>query len=276
MPGRPPMLEIVSQLLGVDLAVRHAAIQAAEKSADSAIIAALLQLLRNPETGEQPRHEIADALGRNGHADAIAALQSGLSDPDDIYRGLCACGLGHIPTSESVALLIGLLADKVNTVRNFAERSLLQMPDAVREHGIERLLALLNHPVPLTRSPAARLLGLTRDPRALTPLLDLLKRDRQWLVRMWAVKGLGDLGLPDAFEALSDRLRHDEKNRVRAAAAEAIGKLHHPLAEVALLSAVTDEDGGVRQHVEESLAKLRRTHQGHDEPEEHHEPHFDE
>lgn len=270
------MLEIVSQLLGVDLAIRQAAIRAAETSSDPAVISALLQLLRNPDTGEQPRHEVADALGRNGHPEAIAALQSGVTNSDDIYRGLCACGLGHVPTPESVALLIGLLTDKVNTVRNFAERSLLQMPDVVREQGVERLLALLSHPVPLTRSPAARLLGLTRDRRALAPLLDLLQRDRQWLVRMWAVKGLGDLGSQEAFEALSDRLRHDEKNRVRAAAAEAIGKLHHPLAEVALLTAVTDEDGGVRQHVEESLAKLRRARQGHDEPEEHHEPHFDE
>ncbi len=270
------MSDLVSQLLGTDLAVRHAAIQAAEKSTDPAVIATLVQLLRTPETGEQPRHEIADALGRSGHPDAIAALHSGISDPDEIYRGLCASGLGHVPTMESVSLLIGLLSDKVNTVRNLAERSLLQMPEVVREHGVETLLTLLNHPVPLSRSPAARLLGLTQDARALGPLLDLLKRDRQWLVRMWAVKGLGDLGFPEAFDVLADCLRHDEKNRVRAASAEAICKLRHPLGEAALLTAVSDEDGGVRQHVEESLAKLRRSHAGHDEPEEHHEPHFDE
>lgn len=269
------MLELVSQLLGADLAVRQAAVQAAETSSDPAVIAALVQLLRNPETGEQPRHEIADALGRNGHQDAIAALQSGVADPDDIYRGLCACGLAHLPSPQSVTLLIGLLADKINTVRNFAERSLLAMPDAVRDYGVEPLLSALKHPVPLSRSPAARLLGLTQDHRALEPLLGLLQRDRQWLVRMWTVKGLGDLGFAEAFEALADRLQHDEKNRVRAAAAEAIGKLRHPQAEAALLTAVADEDGGVRQHVEESLAKLRRSQLGHDEPEEHHEPHFE-
>src|SRR5262249_8576293 len=147
-------------------------------------------------------------------------LQAGVTDPDEIYRGLCACGLGHLPTPESVALLIGLLTDKVNTVRNFAERSLLSMPQTVRETGVEPLLQLLKHPVPLTRSPAARLLGLTQDGRVLEPLLELLRQDRQWLVRMWVVKGLGDLGDHAAFDALSDRLLHDEKNRVRAAAAE--------------------------------------------------------
>ena len=269
------MHELVAQLLGSDLTVRATAIDAAEKSSDSTVISALVQLLQDPATGEQPRHHVADALGRNGHPQAIFALQMGVADPDETYRGLCACGLGHLPSGESVNLLIGLLGDKVNTVRNLAERSLLQMPEAVRESGFDALLALLGHPVPLTRSPAARLLGLTRDPRALHPLLDLLQKDRQWLVRMWAVKGLGDLELNDAFEALADRLQHDEKNRVRAAAAEAIGKLHHSQAEAVLTAALTDEDGGVRQHVEESLAKLKRAAQGHDEPEEHHEPHFE-
>lgn len=269
------MHELVAQLLGSDLTVRTAAIEAAEKSSDPTVIEALIQLLQNPATGEQPRHQVADALGRNGHPQAVFALQMGISDVDDVYRGLCACGLGHIASAESVNLLIRLLGDKVNTVRNLAERSLLQMPDAVRESGFDALLQLLSHPVPLSRSPAARLLGLTRDPRALTPLLDLLRKDRQWLVRMWAVKGLGDLGFNEAFEALADRLQHDDKNRVRAAAAEAIGKLQHPQAEAVLSGALTDEDGGVRQHVEESLAKLKRAAQGHDEPEEHHEPHFE-
>ncbi|MES2788779.1 MAG: HEAT repeat domain-containing protein [Planctomycetota bacterium] len=269
------MHELVAQLLGSDLTVRQTAIEAAEKSTEAEVISALIQLLQDPATGEQPRHQVADVLGRNALPQAVFALQMGVTDPDEIYRGLCACGLGHIPSSESVQLLLGLLGDKVNTVRNLAERSLLLMPDAVRDSGFDLLLELLSHPVPLTRSPAARLLGLTRDPRALTPLLDLLKKDRQWLVRMWAVKGLGDLGQNEAFDALADRLRHDEKNRVRAAAAEAIGKLQNPQAEVILSAALTDEDGGVRQHVEESLAKLRRASQGHDEPEEHHEPHFE-
>lgn len=269
------MADLVSRLLGDDLEARGLAIQESAKSNDSAVIVALLRLLRNPETGEQPRHEIADVLGRSGHADAILALKTGTADSDEIYRGLCACGLGHVATAESVALLISLLSDKVNTVRNLAERSLLQMPEAVRDHGVEALLALLKHPVPLSRSPAARLLGLSKDHRALAPLLKLLTQDRQWLVRMWAAKGLGDLGAVEAFDALADRLKHDEKNRVRAASAEALGKLDHPQVEEALQNAVNDEDGGVRQHVEESLAKLRRARIGHDEPEEHHEPHFE-
>lgn len=269
-------MELISQLRGTDATVRRQAIEAAEQSADPAVIATLISLLRDPDTGEQTRAAIADVLGRNGRPEALQALQTGVTDPDDIYRGLCASGLANVHNVATLRLLIALLADKVNTVRNLAERSLLQMLPLVRDMGVEPLLALLEHPVPLTRSPAARLLGLSQDGRALGPLLDLLKRERQWLVRMWVVKGLGDLGFTEAFPALADRLRRDEKDRVRAAAAEAIGKIPHPDAEAVLLDAVADVDGGVRQHVEESLAKLRRARAGHDEPEEHHEPHFDE
>jgi HEAT repeat protein len=231
--------------------------------------------LFDPTTGEMPRQAIADALGRSGHVDAIAALLRGSSSADENLRGLSAIGLGGISTRESVLQLLELLTDGANTVRNLAERSLLQMPDSVREFGVERLLELLEHPVPLSRSPAARLLGLTQDPRGLDPLTRHAAVDKQWLVRMWAVKGLGDLGSNLAFDALADRLLHDEKNRVRAAAAEAIGKLHDPRAEAVLTTALADADGGVQKHAEESLAKIRRAQIGYDEPEEHHEPHFE-
>ena len=127
-----------------------------------------------------------------------------------------------------MSALIIALTDKVNTVRNLCERSLLTMIELVRHKGVEQLLELLNHPVPLTRSPAARVIGRTRDPRGLDPLLNILQADRQWLARLWAAKALGDLGMTEAFDALAEVLKTDEKNRVRAAAAEAIGKLRTP------------------------------------------------
>jgi HEAT repeat protein len=92
---------------------------------------------------------------------------------------------------------------------------------------------------------------------------------------MWAAKALGDLGLHGAFETLAACLKNDEKNRVRAAAAESIGKLRDPRSEAVLTAALADPDGGVQKHAEESLAKIKRAHIGHDEPEEFHEPHFE-
>lgn len=250
-------------------------VETAELAPNSEHVATLVRLLSDPATGEVPRQAIAEALGRLPCPDAFEALYAGASDSDETLRGLCAIGLGGVATLEAVQKLMSLLADRANTVRNLAERSLLQMPAAVKEFGLDSLLQLLEHPIPLTRSPAARLLGLTQDPRGFQPLVTRLTQDKQWLVRMWAAKGLGDLGLQQAFDALAERLQNDEKNRVRAAAAESIGKLHHPGAVAVLTAALQDEDGGVQKHAEESLAKLHRAQHGHDEPEEHHEPHFE-
>ena len=52
---------------------------------------------------------------------------------------------------------------------NLAEGSLLRIVDLVRKNGVKRLLELLNHTVPLTRSPAVRIIVMTHDPRALDP-----------------------------------------------------------------------------------------------------------
>ncbi len=170
-----------------------------------------------------------------------------------------AAALASCPSEETVCALIDALADSVNTVRNLAERSLLGMLDLVREHGLDRLIALLEHPVPLTRSPAARLLGHVGDRRALGPLLKILETDRQWLARMWAAAALGELGCPEAVPALAHALQHDEKNRVRAAAVEAIGRLKPPDALQWLQIAMQDPDGSVKQKAEEAAGRL---HQG--------------
>ncbi len=76
-------------------------------------------------------------------------------------------------------------------------------------------------------------------------------------MRMWAAKGLGDLGDLDAVEPLTQALLGDPRNRVRAAAAEAIGKLRPPNAEPLLRDALArDDDGGVRKMATEALQAL--------------------
>ena len=117
------------------------------------------------------------------------------------------------------------------------------MVDVVSDNGVEQLLELLNHPVPLTRSPAARVLGLTRDPSALDPLLQILRSDRQWLARLWAVKGLGDLAMTEAFDVLAETMQSDEQNRLRAPAAGAIGQLRTLESDEHLHQALQDNTG---------------------------------
>lgn len=251
-------MDSVSELLASDdPAERAEGIRRAPSCGVPKVAAQLAGLTRNDAIADVQRQEAAEALGAMSLPAAHETLYALLTEGDPRLRGFAALGLAKVATQQSVLALLAALTDKVNTVRNLAERGLLAMPDAVRAHGVDELLALLQHPVPLTRSPAARLIGLTQDSRALPPLLELLTGDKQWLVRMWAAKALGDLGLPDAVTALTAALQGDEKNRVRAAAAEAIGKLRPPNAEELLSAAYeTDEDGGVRKIAAEALQGL--------------------
>ncbi|MEW4527021.1 HEAT repeat domain-containing protein [Maioricimonas sp. JC845] len=255
-----------------DAEARNSAILEIASQPTPQVLDALQQLLSDPDASMFARQAAAETFGQIGPPDGTAILYRMVDSDDPTLRELAAIGLGRAPSAETVHRLIAALSDKVNTVRNVAERSLLAMEDELAAHGVEPLLKLLEHPVPLSRSPAARLLGITRDARALQPLLNHLQNDRQWLARMWAAKGLGDLGKIEAAGPLTHAMQHDEKNRVRAASAEALGKLRPENVEQLLRTALeTDEDGGVRKIAGEALYSL-----GFESPEYHPDDPFDE
>ena len=256
MEQRETMDSLIDGLNSDDVEIRKQAIENAVSSPDDEIVDRLIQLIQEPDVGKDSREAAAVALAQMPNHRGGEFLLELICSDDAVLRGLAAVGLRHCQTETSMSVLIEALADKVNTVRNLAERSLMTKLDVVRQKGVERLLELLNHPVSLTRSPAARVIGMTHDPRALQPLLNILQTDRQWLARLWAAKALGDLGLTEAFNALAEVLKTDEKNRVRAAAAEAIGKLRAPMSAELLKLALKDEDDGVRKVAEESLIVL--------------------
>jgi HEAT repeat protein len=252
------MIDSVLDLLSSpDAECRAAGIRQASTSTDPILAVRLAERMRDPHRSDAQREVAAEALGAMPLDAARDVLLGAIVDQDPFLRGLAAVGLGHVDTPAAVPALLTALSDGTNTVRNLAERSLLALRESLRAHGVERLLELLAHPAPLTRSPAARLIGLTGDPRALAPLLAMLQHDRQWLVRLWAAKALGDLGMVEAADTLAHALQHDEKNRVRAAAAEAIGKLRPPHAENLLRAAFEkDDDGGVKKMAAEGLHAL--------------------
>jgi HEAT repeat protein len=220
------------------------------------LVRSLSEYVLSPERSEPEQEMAAMCLG---HLRAEPALGQFAASENSRVRSHAAAGYGYCPTESSIFTLIDLLTDSVNTVRNMAERSLIRQMPLVKEVGVERLLELLDHPEPLTHSPAARLLGLTGDERALQPLLDRAANGEKWLTRMWATKALGDLGRPEAFDVLKTRLQTDEKNRVRAAAATAIGELRHPDSREILEAAQDDDDEGVQTAVEEALDALSQS-----------------
>lgn len=252
------MSAILEQLNSDDWETRNAGIQAAVENPDEHIVERLIELAQDASSIQDGRQSAAVALGQINTQRSTGFLFEAIQSDDPGLRELAAIGLSGLKTSSSMFALMDALTDKVNKVRNVAERSLLAMIDLVRAEGVDRLLELLKHPVPLTRSPAARLLGQTRDERALQPLREMLREDRQWLGRMWAAQGLRDLGMSEAVEPLCEAVQQDPKNRVRAAAAEALGRLRATQAEEVLQKALDDEDIGVRNKAAEALEDMHK------------------
>lgn len=251
-------MDELKNLASDDFETKLAAIRQAHLAPSASVLKPLCDIVLDADQGEPVRHAAVEALGRLPDQAGRAMLLELLRDTDDPRRRMLgALGLGQLAHADIVGPLVEALGDEVNTVRNVAERSLLERIDLVRGHGIEPLLALLASSDPLVRSPAARLLGATQDDRAREPLMAILRNDREWLSRMWAAKALGDLGRMDAADLLHERLDHDEKNRVRAAAAEAIGKLKPASGAAWLLHALEhDDDGGVRKLASEALRQF--------------------
>lgn len=246
--------ELLSRLASPEADVFAAAIREAAGRNTDPVRSRLDAIVRAADRGDPIRTAAAESLGKlpdQGGSERLLVL---LTEDDPHLRMLGGIGLAHCAAPAAIEPLVTALRDPVNTVRNVAERALIDQMPLVRTHGIDALLTLLADPVPLTRSPAARLIGLTRDRRGLAPLMSILRTDREWLARMWAAKALGDLGCSEAGDLLHERLDRDDKNRVRAAAAESIGKLRPLHGEAWLLHAVEhDDDGGVRKLAGEAL-----------------------
>ena len=227
-----------------------------DADATSDIQAILIDFVKDSSQAEVVREEAAIALGRCKTPSSCSQLLQLLTAEDPIIRQFAAEGLREDDTDDSILWLIDALQDSVNKVRNVAERALLKRETQMAKVGVEQLLDLLNHPVPLTRSPAARLLGCTKDPRAREPLIEQLT-STEWLVRMWAAKGLGDLGDQQALPRLLEVMHSDEKNRVRAAAVEAVAALKPENADEILQEILaTDSDEGVQKVANEALLAL--------------------
>lgn len=121
---------------------------------------------------------------------------------------------------------------------------------------IETLISDLHGTDWQKRCDAARLLGQTRDPRAVDALLPDLQ-DKDWRVRRNAAQALGALKTPRAVVPLLEALK-DKTATVRERAAVALGRIKDPQTIPALIEAVVEQHGHVNQGAYQAIKKFGR------------------
>jgi len=124
------------------------------------------------------------------------------------------------------------------------------------EIPFETLVADLHGSDWTKRCDAARLLGQSKDPRAVDVLLPDLK-DPNWKVRRNAAQALGALKSTEAVDGLVEALK-DRTATVRQRAAVALGRIKNPDTIPALVEAVIEEKDGTHFNVNEGAYQAVR------------------
>lgn len=124
--------------------------------------------------------------------------------------------------------------------------------------AVKPLIALLrNSPLAVVRFVAATALGEIGDPRAMKPLIVALKdKDSTGGVQVAAAIALAKIMDTRAVDPLVASLE-DENPDVRAGAANALGILGDPTAVLPLIAALGDENPFVRFHAARALGQLK-------------------
>ena len=183
-------------------------------------------------------------------ADAVAEQIAALKDEDWAIREEAATALGTLRDSRAVVPLVSVLRDTDRAVREAAIGALT----AIGEPSVPALGLCLSDPQVGVQEAASAVLAVIADERVLAPLIASL-RNRDWIVRMHAVKALGRIKDPNSIEPLIPLLQ-DKVKAVReevTAALAAIGDAAIP----SLLAALTHTEWLVRLHAVEALGKMR-------------------
>jgi HEAT repeat protein len=241
---------------------------------------------RGSEALESPERELARALGRIGHDDAVPLLVARLQVPaPNWHREASALGLGASQSPAALAPLLNAMArDTDEAVRLTAVAALgsLRNPGAVPalaavlqsnaddgmrdaavralgeigdESAIDALLATLEASGGPTE-PMVEAVARVGDRKAVPALLTLLS-DPSDEIRAAAAHALAELEDPCALEPLLELLRNNRNSDVRESAALALGLIGDRSVVAALIEALHDTASSVRVEAAWALGHLR-------------------
>ena len=225
--------------------------------------------MSSSETEE--RRDAVTRLGAMKRADSSRVAANGLHDPAPIVRATAALAILSLPSEEAVQLLLPLLQDREEFVRQEAAYALGQIRSRA---AVPALLNVLEQDKKdSVRGAAAVALGQIGDESAAIPLTNYLgrrvpasgilnrarrkKKDENEFVRRAAAHSLGQIRSRAAVPALVDVLRDERApDDVRREAAASLGLIGGQEAINALRGILTARDPYLSDIAYESLLKI--------------------
>jgi HEAT repeat protein len=178
---------------------------------------------------------------------------------DGEVRRAALVGLGRVGGERAAGLVALALADEDIEVQIVAAQVLGRIRD---EHGgapgVFGLLNAVSSEFPHVRSAVARALGQTNSPRAVAPLVELL-RDSDAGVAMAAVEALGQLNPSELVSSLQSALAHSDREVVKAAL-KALSSCLDPAVPERLIAGLQHEAWDVRKLSGELIEQLAVAH----------------
>jgi HEAT repeat protein len=210
----------------------------------------------------EERRDAIMQLGLLRHVEASRAAVPGLSDDAIAVRVAAATAVLSLPGDESAALLIPLLKDKNEFVRQ-------EIAYALGKTGSRATVAPLIEMLGREKGPGARgaavvSLGRLGDDAAAPPLVQILsggpdgkKREQNPFVLRAAARGLGQLRSRVAVPTLVALIENPKiEADIKREAAAALGDIGDPAAAPALRSALASPDPYLSMAAEKSLRSI--------------------